>query len=81
MFEEDQMPLAIGNKGINIRLATRLTGYEIDVISIRGNSEDDSDGENNDMKEKVVDEQVPDTSNDEVKPTEGVEVKEGKAKE
>lgn len=30
--DEDQAPLAIGKKGVNVDLASRLTGYEIDII-------------------------------------------------
>ena len=30
--DEDQAPLAIGQKGVNVNLAGRLTGYTIDVI-------------------------------------------------
>lgn len=32
--EEDQAPLAIGKSGINVNLASRLTGYEIDIVQI-----------------------------------------------
>jgi N utilization substance protein A len=30
--DEDQLSLAIGKKGQNVRLASKLTGYEIDII-------------------------------------------------
>lgn len=32
---EDQTPLAIGKNGVNVNLASRLTGYEIDIIQIK----------------------------------------------
>jgi N utilization substance protein A len=32
LVDEDQAPLAIGKGGINVNLASRLTGYEIDII-------------------------------------------------
>ncbi len=32
VIQDDQMPLAIGRKGQNIRLASKLTGYEIEPI-------------------------------------------------
>ncbi len=35
---EDQAPLAIGRGGVNVNLASRLTGYEIDIIQIRDNN-------------------------------------------
>ncbi len=34
VVEESQAPLAIGKNGINVNLASRLTGYEIDIIQI-----------------------------------------------
>jgi N utilization substance protein A len=32
--EESQAPLAIGKSGVNVNLASRLTGFEIDIIQI-----------------------------------------------
>lgn len=34
--EESQAPLAIGKGGVNVNLASHLTGYEIDIIQIPG---------------------------------------------
>lgn len=34
MVNEDQAPLAIGKMGINVNLASALTGYEIDIVQI-----------------------------------------------
>ncbi len=31
----DQAPLAIGKGGVNVNLASRLTGYELDIVQIR----------------------------------------------
>lgn len=33
--DEEQAALAIGQKGINVNLASRLTGYDIDIIQIK----------------------------------------------
>ncbi len=33
IVEEGQLPLAIGKRGGNVRLATRLTGWDIDIMS------------------------------------------------
>lgn len=30
--EEEQAPLAIGSRGVNVNLASRLTGYDIDIV-------------------------------------------------
>lgn len=32
--DEEQAPLAIGKNGVNVNLASRLTGYEIDIVQI-----------------------------------------------
>src|SRR3990167_1798482 len=32
---EDQAPLAIGKSGVNVNLASKLTGYEIDIVQIQ----------------------------------------------
>jgi N utilization substance protein A len=42
-LKPDQVSLAIGKGGLNIKLASRLTGYEIDVFRDIGESEDDVD--------------------------------------
>lgn len=34
MVDESQAPLAIGKNGINVNLASRLTGHEIDIVQI-----------------------------------------------
>jgi len=42
---EDEQSLAIGRGGQNVRLAAKLTGWNIDIISTRGNEIAESDGE------------------------------------
>lgn len=41
---EDQQSLAIGRGGQNVRLAAKLTGWKIDIVSV-GGSKDDTDAE------------------------------------
>ena len=36
----DQRPLAIGKQGQNVRLASQLTGYEIDILDVKDLPED-----------------------------------------
>lgn len=38
--EEDQLSIAIGKSGQNVRLASKLTGYELDIESANGESVD-----------------------------------------
>jgi N utilization substance protein A len=46
--EQDQRPLAIGKQGQNVRLASELTGYEIDILDVKdlpaGAAKDAADG-------------------------------------
>jgi transcription termination/antitermination protein NusA len=42
---EDQQSLAIGRGGQNVRLAAKLTGWRIDIHSVKGESMADVDGE------------------------------------
>ncbi len=44
---EDQQSLAIGKGGQNVRLAAKLTGWRIDIRSIKGEVLADADGEEN----------------------------------
>lgn len=44
--KEDQFSLAIGRSGQNVRLASRLTGWSIDIVKMEGSEEEsDKDGE------------------------------------
>lgn len=36
-LNEDQIPLAIGKGGVNVSLASKLTGFNIDIIQLTGN--------------------------------------------
>ena len=42
----DQQSLAIGRGGQNVRLAAKLTGWKIDIMSVGGEEIAESDGEN-----------------------------------
>lgn len=39
--EESQAPLAIGKGGVNVNLAARLTGYEIDIVQLEVEKKDE----------------------------------------
>ena len=51
IVSEDQQSLAIGKGGQNVRLAAKLTGWKIDIKSVKGEEIMESDG-------KTVDEEV-----------------------
>lgn len=52
---DDQLSLAIGRGGQNVRLAAKLTGWKIDIKAEEGTaSEDDKDGEGSEAGEKKV---------------------------
>lgn len=38
--EESQAPLAIGRNGVNVNLASRLTGYDIDIVQVTEKGEE-----------------------------------------
>lgn len=61
---EDQLSLAIGRGGQNVRLAVRLTGWKIDIRSA-GTPQDQSDQEE-DTNESVADEESTDEEVDSV---------------
>jgi len=55
---EDQLSLAIGKDGQNVRLAAKLTGWKIDIVSketgkVREGSKDDEEKNEKENKEKV----------------------------
>ena len=57
---EEQMPIAIGNKGINIRLASQLTGWNLDVVSVdTGKSASEEDAENLELSDEVGKDDAP----------------------
>jgi len=57
--DEDQLSLAIGKQGQNVRLAAKLTGWKIDVI------EDKKEVVESDKKEKAKKKKIEDDKNDE----------------
>jgi len=73
--EEDQIRLIIGKEGQNIKLASKLTGFQIDVDRLQAEEEDeddeDMDDENDEVNEEVSDEAAEET-NEEVSDTEEV---------
>ncbi len=63
---EDQLSLAIGKRGQNVRLAAKLTGWKIDINGVTPtDTEEDSENVENDKEEKSV-EDVEEVENDEV---------------
>lgn len=60
---DDQLSLAIGKGGQNVRLAAKLTGWRIDIKGVAGETVTSSDGETvTDTAEEVVEEEsVPDS--------------------
>ncbi|MBI4836946.1 MAG: transcription termination/antitermination protein NusA [Candidatus Portnoybacteria bacterium] len=51
---EDQLSLAIGKKGQNVRLAAKLTGWKIDILSAKGEKIDAEEGEKEEGGEEKV---------------------------
>ena len=54
--DEDQLSLAIGKQGQNVRLAAKLTGWKIDVVGNK--KEEDSDDKVDDKEEKVEEKDI-----------------------
>jgi N utilization substance protein A len=52
MVPTDQLSLAIGKGGQNVRLASKLTGYKLDVVEVKGES--DEKAEVKDERKKVT---------------------------
>jgi len=52
--DEDQLSLAIGKQGQNVRLAAKLTGWKIDVVENK-KEEDDKDADKEEVEEKSED--------------------------
>ena len=53
--DEDQLSLAIGKQGQNVRLAAKLTGWKIDVVE---NKKESSDDKKEEIKEKGEDKKI-----------------------
>ena len=76
--DDDQMSLIIGRNGQNIRLASKLTGYQIDVI--KDEDEDEEDEESGDESiEKDDDSVAEESEGDEENTSEEVEQEETEA--
>ena len=58
VVSQDQLPLAIGKAGQNVRLSARLTRYKIDVMSEETASKNRSDG--SEQLQKLIDEGLMD---------------------
>lgn len=56
--DEDQISLIIGKSGQNIKLASKLTGYQIDVVRETEEKEEESDEDNIDETEESAEEVV-----------------------
>jgi N utilization substance protein A len=65
---EDQLSIAIGKSGQNVRLAGKLTGYELDVEGEQGRapSKDKKASKETTPKEKAVKEETTETPKDQV---------------
>ncbi|MBU4536881.1 transcription termination/antitermination protein NusA, partial [Patescibacteria group bacterium] len=68
---EDQLSLAIGKGGQNVRLAARLTGFKIDIQSAGGENKDEENTENKKIEVEAIPkkektEAVEETSTEEV---------------
>lgn len=68
---EDQLSLAIGKKGQNVRLAVKLTGWDLDVETFEGKRDKNEEIYDEENEEKNVDEKV-----EEEKPVKEVEKEE-----
>ncbi len=58
IVDEDQFSLAIGRRGQNVRLASKLSGWKIDIRN-RSNDNDDSEANKTDIKESAATDNSP----------------------
>jgi len=81
---EDQLSLAIGKGGQNVRLAAKLTGWKIDIKGIEGEASTETNEEKTDVKKTETKAEVPETESpiesekeempsEEVRPAEEIE--------
>lgn len=77
--EDDQLSLAIGKNGQNARLAAKLTGWKIDVIST-SEKEESKDDDKEEVKEKKEDKKDKDDKKEVKEEKEEVEAKEEEKK-
>jgi len=59
---EDQLSLAIGKGGQNVRLAAKLTGWKIDIASMAGENVASTDGKVVDVKDVETEKEVNETA-------------------
>lgn len=79
--EDDQLSLAIGRDGQNVRLAWKLTGYKIDIVGSEGEvvtKEDMEEKKNGEDEEEVVEKKVEEAKEEETKEQEPREKEEEK---
>ena len=84
MVPEDQLSLAIGKRGQNVRLAAKLTGWKIDISGVSAEGENikaqkDAEEKQKDTEEKSEEEVAEENISE--KETAGKEVKEEKTEE
>jgi len=80
--DEDQVSLIIGKNGQNIKLASKLTGHEIDVERKDQPPKEEEEGESEEGEEEVKDEEIKDEAGEEeVKDEEAEEEEEAKEEE
>ncbi len=72
----DQLSLAIGRSGQNVRLAAKLTGWKVDIEAVEGTDNKKEEG-NDDREVKKIDEKVIEKI-EEIKDQKAVEDKTGK---
>jgi transcription termination/antitermination protein NusA len=73
---EDQLSLAIGKRGQNVRLAAKLTGWKIDILGVKADGETVKPAEKADMADEADKKESADISKE---VSEAKEVKEEKA--
>ena len=54
MVPADQVSLAIGREGQNVRLASKLTGWKIDIKKVEAEVKQPDEGDEGDEKEEVA---------------------------
>lgn len=79
--EEDQIRLIIGKEGQNIKLASKLTGFQIDVDRLNKEEEKTEDSDEDDDSEETSEEITNEETSDETAETEASEQEEVKSEE
>lgn len=63
---QDQLSLAIGKNGQNVRLAVKLTGWKIDVLTENGEKQEEKNNKNSDKKTDEKSEELKEETKEEV---------------